>query len=86
MTEEDEAVVAQYSYLKEVSDRVRGSEICVFRSVHVGASVDAVIVLYSGPVEMSVVPVVMELAFFANMTAWLLEYTVEKVRSSRRWR
>ena len=45
MTEEDEAVVAQYGRLKNVSDRVRGGEMCVFRSVHVDASVDAVVVL-----------------------------------------
>ena len=45
MTEEDEAAVAQYGRLKKVSDRVRGGGMCVFRSVHVGASVDAVVVL-----------------------------------------
>ena len=44
MTEEDEAVVARYGWLTKVSDRVRGGEMCVFRSVHVGASVDAVVV------------------------------------------
>ena len=44
MTEEDEAVVAQYGRLK-VADRVRGGEMCVFRSVHVGASVDVAVVL-----------------------------------------
>ena len=45
VTEEDEAVVAQYGWLKKVSDRVRGGEVCVFRSVLVDASVDAVVVL-----------------------------------------
>ena len=45
LTEEDETAVAQYGRLKKVTDRVRGGEMCVFRSVHVGASVDAVIVL-----------------------------------------
>ena len=42
MTEEDEAVVTQYGRLKKVSDHVRGGEMCVFRSVHVDASVDVV--------------------------------------------
>ena len=45
VTEEDEAVVAQYGKLKRVADSVRGVGMCVFRSVHVGASVDAVVVL-----------------------------------------
>ena len=45
MTEEDEAVVAQYGWLKKVSDCVRSGEICVFLSVHVDASVEAVVVL-----------------------------------------
>ena len=44
MTEEDEAVVAQYGRLKKVPDRLRGGEMCVFRSVHVDASVDVVVV------------------------------------------
>ena len=74
MTEEDETVVAQYGWLKKVSNSVRGGEMCVFRRVHVDASVDAVAVLYSGPVEMPAVLVVAELAFYAaRMTAWLLE-------------
>ena len=42
MTEEDEVVVAQHGWLKKVSDRVRGGGMCVFRSVHVGASVGVV--------------------------------------------
>ena len=37
VTEEDEDVVARYGRLKNVSDRVRGGGMCVFRSVHVGA-------------------------------------------------
>ena len=45
MTEEDETAVAQYGRLKKVADSVRGGGMCVFRSVHVGASVDAVVVL-----------------------------------------
>ena len=45
MTEEGEATIAQYGWLKKVSDRVRGSEIRVFHSVHVDASVDGVVVL-----------------------------------------
>ena len=45
MTEEDEAAVAQYGRLKKLTDRVRGGEMCVFHSVHVDASVDAVVVL-----------------------------------------
>ncbi len=45
VTEEDEAVVAQYGRLKKVAGCVRGGGMCVFRSVHVGASVDAVVVL-----------------------------------------
>ena len=49
--EEDETVVAQYGWLKKVSDCVFGGEMRVFRSVHVDASVDAVAVFYSGPVE-----------------------------------
>ena len=74
MTEEDEAVVAQYGWLKKVSDRVRGGEMCVFRSVHVDASVEAVLVLLSVPVEMPAVVVVVALAFYAlRMMAWLLE-------------
>ena len=74
MTEEDEAVVAQYGRLKKVSDRVRGGEMCVFRSVHVDASVDVVVVLEGGPAEMPAVLVVVELVFHAaRMTAWLLE-------------
>ena len=45
MTKEDGAVVvAQYGWLK-VSGRVRGGEMCVFRSVHVDASAVAVAVL-----------------------------------------
>ena len=43
MTEKDEAVVAQYGWLKKVSDSVRGGEMCVFRGVHVDTSVDAVV-------------------------------------------
>ena len=39
MTEEDEAVVAQYGWLKKVSDRIRGGEMCVHHNVHVGAQV-----------------------------------------------
>ena len=45
VTEEDEAVVAQYGGLKKVADSVRGGGMRVFRSVHVGASIDAVAVL-----------------------------------------
>ena len=45
MTEEDEAAVVQYGWLKKVADSVRGGEMCVFHSVHVDASVDAVVVL-----------------------------------------
>ena len=45
MTEEDEAAAAQYGWLKKVSIRVRGGGMCVFHSVHVDASVDAVVVL-----------------------------------------
>ena len=45
MIEEDEAVVAQYGSLKKVSDRERGGEMCVFCSVPVGASDEAVVVL-----------------------------------------
>ena len=45
VTEEDEAIVAQYGWLEKVSDRVRGGEMCVFHSVHVDASVDVVVVL-----------------------------------------
>ena len=45
MTEEDEAAVAQYGSLKKVSDRESGGEMCAFRSVHVGASVDALVAL-----------------------------------------
>ena len=44
MTEEDEAVVAQYGWLKKVSDCVRDCEMCVFHRVHVDASGDAVVV------------------------------------------
>ena len=74
MTEEDEAVVAQYDWLKQVSDRVRGGEMCVLLSVHVHASVDAVVVLEDGPVEMPAVLAVVALALCAaRMTAWLLE-------------
>ena len=74
MTEEDEATVAQYGWLKKVSDRVRGGEMCVFRSVHVDASVDAVVALQSGPLKMPAVLVVVALAFnAARVTAWLLE-------------
>ena len=47
---------------------------CVFRSVHVGASVDAVVVLQSGPVEVPAVLAVVEFALYAaRITAWLLE-------------
>ena len=63
MTEEDEATVAQYGRLKKVSARVRGGEMCVFRSVHVSASVDIAVVLQSGPAEMPAVLVVLELSF-----------------------
>ena len=74
MTEEDEAVVAQYGRLKKVSDRVRGGEMCVFRSVHVAASADVVVVLSGGPAEMPAVLEVVEFNFHgARMTAWLLE-------------
>ena len=45
MTEEVEAIVIQYGWLKKVSDRVRGDEMCVFHSVHVDAIVDVVVVL-----------------------------------------
>ena len=45
MTEEDEAIVAQHGWSKKVADSVRGGGMCVFRSVHVGASVDVVVVL-----------------------------------------
>ena len=45
MTEEDEAAAAQCGRWKKVSDRVRGGHICVFRSVHVDASVDVAVVL-----------------------------------------
>ena len=45
MTEEGEAVEAQYVRLKKVSGRVREGEMCVFHSVHFDASVDAVVVL-----------------------------------------
>ena len=45
MTEGDEAVVAQYGWLKKVLDRVRGGEICVFRSMRVDAGVDSSVVL-----------------------------------------
>ena len=38
-----------------MSIRVRGCEMCVFYSVHVDASVDAVVVLYIVPVEMPAV-------------------------------
>ena len=73
-TEEDEAVVAQYGWLKKVSGRVPGGEFCVFRSVHVDACDGAVVVLDSGPVKMPGVLVVVELAFSAaRMTAWSLE-------------
>ena len=34
LTEEDEAVVAQYGWLKKVSDHARGGEMCVFHSVY----------------------------------------------------
>ena len=72
--EEDEAVVAQYGSLKKVSDRVRGGEMCVFRSVHVDTSFGVVVLLSSGPVEMHAVLVVVKLFFYAaRMTAWLLE-------------
>ena len=43
MTEEDEGVLAQCGWLKKASDRVRGGKRCVFRSVHVDVSVDAVV-------------------------------------------
>ena len=43
MTEEDEAIVAQNGWLKKMSDRVRGGEMCVFHSVHVNASVEVVV-------------------------------------------
>ena len=47
---------------------------CVFRSVHVDASVDVVVALYGGPAEMPAVLEVVELIFHAaKMTAWLLE-------------
>ena len=45
MTEGDQAVVAEYGRFKKVSDRSRGGGMFVLRSVHVGASVDAVVVL-----------------------------------------
>ena len=45
MTEEDEAAVVQYGWLKKVADSVRGGGMCVFHNVHVGASVDVVIEL-----------------------------------------
>ena len=45
MTEEDEAAVAQHGWVKKVADSVRGGGMCVFRSVQVGESVDAVAVL-----------------------------------------
>ena len=45
MTGEDEVVVAERVELKKVSGRVRRGEMCVFRSMHVDASVDAVVVL-----------------------------------------
>ena len=45
MTEEDEAVVAQYGGLKKVSNGVRDGQMCVFRNVHVDASVDVAVVL-----------------------------------------
>ena len=48
MTEEDEVAVAQYGRLKKVADSVRGGGMSVFRSVHVGASVNAVVVLKVG--------------------------------------
>ena len=74
MTEEDKAAVAKYGRLKKVTDRVRGGEMSVFYSVYVDASVDVVVVLYNGPVEMPAVLVVLELEFYAaRMTAWLLE-------------
>ena len=44
MTEEGEAVVGQSGRLKKVSDRVRGGETCVFRSVYVDATVDVIVV------------------------------------------
>ena len=44
MTEEDEAVVAQYGWSKKVSDSIRGEE-CVHHNVHVDASDDAVVFL-----------------------------------------
>ena len=55
MTKEHEAVVAQYGWLNKLWDRERGGDLCVFHSVHVGASVDAVVVLERGPVEMTAV-------------------------------
>ena len=45
---------------RKVSGRVRGVEMRVFHSVHVDASVDAVVVLKSRPVKMSAVLVVVE--------------------------
>ena len=73
-TDEDEAAGAQYVRLKKVADSVGGGGTCVFRSVYVGASVDTVVVLQSGPVEMPAVLVVLELAWYAaRMTTWLLE-------------
>ena len=45
MTEDDEAVVAQYGWLKKVSDCVRGGEMCVFHSVHVNTNFDGVVIL-----------------------------------------
>ena len=40
----NEAVVAQYGWLKKVSGRVCGGEMCMFRSVVVDTSDDAVVV------------------------------------------
>ena len=74
MTEEDKAAVAQYCWLKNGADRVRGVGRCMVHTVHAGASVDAVVVLRSRPVEMPAVLVALEFVFYVGrMTAWLLE-------------
>ena len=69
MTGKDKALVAQYGSLKNVSGRVPRGETCNFRKVHV----DAVIVIYSGPVEMPVIRVVAEVASYRRriMARWL---------------
>ena len=77
MTVEDEAVVVLYGWSEEVSvayAAVKGSEVCLNRSVHIDESVDAVVVVKCGPVKMPAVFVAVNVAFSA---AWMTTRRLE---------